>query len=124
MNACFPAFVLACALAANATAEHIVHGTIRDATTGEPLAAATVQIVGTYRATIANDEGQYALKVPALPATVRVVNIGYRSLELSVDSASSRLFAVSLAVGGRALPVATGVGFGSPSRIRRPHSSS
>ena len=91
MNACFPAFVLACALAANATAEHIVHGTIRDATTGEPLAAATVQIVGTYRATIANDEGQYALKVPALPATVRVVNIGYRSLELSVDPASSRL---------------------------------
>lgn len=48
-------------------------------------------MVGTYRATIANDEGEYALKVSALPATIRVVSIGYRSLEQPVDPATARL---------------------------------
>ena len=57
----------------------LVRGTVIDATTGQPLPAATVQLAGTYRGTIANDEGEYSLKVQQLPATLKVSYIGYVS---------------------------------------------
>jgi hypothetical protein len=79
------------ALSTAAGAEHIARGTIRDAQSGAPLPAATVQIVDTYRATIANAEGQYALRVSALPARVRVVCIGYHTMELAVDTTQIQL---------------------------------
>lgn len=60
-------------------AQVLIEGTITDANTGEPLAAATVQVEGTYHGTITNAEGRYALQVPALPATLVVRFIGYRS---------------------------------------------
>ena len=48
----------------------LVRGTVTDATTGQPLPAATVQLAGTYRGTIANDEGEYSLKVQQPPGDV------------------------------------------------------
>ena len=57
----------------------LVRGTVTDAATGQPLPAATVQLAGTYRGTIANDEGEYSLKVQQLPATLKVSYIGYVS---------------------------------------------
>ena len=66
-------------------------GTVRDAESGEGLASATIQVVGTYRGTIANGEGAYALQVPQLPATIRVICIGYRTLEQRIDSTTTRL---------------------------------
>ena len=62
----------------------LVRGTVTDAATGQPLPAATVQLAGTYRGTIANDEGEYSLKVQQLPATLKVSYIGYVSQEQSV----------------------------------------
>ena len=62
----------------------LVRGTVRDAATGQPLPAATVQLAGTYRGTIANDEGEYLLEVQQLPATLKVSYIGYASQEQSV----------------------------------------
>ena len=59
----------------------LVRGTITDAATGQPLPAATVQLADTYRGTIANDEGEYSLKVQQLPATLKVSYIGYVSQE-------------------------------------------
>ncbi len=79
------------ALSTAAGAEHIVRGVIRDAQSGAALSAATVQIVGSYRATIANEEGQYALQISTLPAVVRVVCIGYHTLELAVDTPEAQL---------------------------------
>ena len=71
---------------------HLVRGHVRDAVTGAGLPAATVQIAGTYRGTIANDQGEYLLELPELPAAVRVTYIGYESLELVVaDTAVTRL---------------------------------
>ena len=57
----------------------LVRGTVTDVATGQPLPAATVQLAGTYRGTIANDEGAYSLKVQQLPATLTVSYIGYVS---------------------------------------------
>ncbi len=40
---------------------------------------ASVQVVGTYTCTIANDDGFFMFEVPSLPVTLRVTYIGYSS---------------------------------------------
>ena len=41
-----------------------LQGRATDAATSEPLALATVQVIGTFSGTIANDEGFFVLEVP------------------------------------------------------------
>ncbi len=41
-----------------------LQGRATDAATSEPLALATVQVIGTFTGTIANDEGFFVLEVP------------------------------------------------------------
>lgn len=65
------------ALASAATAQTVVRGTVTDAATGAPLAAATVQVEGTFRGTITNADGEYVIAVEAPPATLLVRFIGY-----------------------------------------------
>lgn len=69
----------------------LVRGTVTDASTGQPLPAATVQLAGTYRGTIANDEGEYSLKVQQLPATLTVSYIGYISQERVLTASEERI---------------------------------
>ena len=69
----------------------LVRGSVTDAATGQPLPAATVQLAGTYRGTIANDEGQYSLKVQQLPATLKVSYIGYVSQERELTAPAERI---------------------------------
>ena len=69
----------------------LVRGTVTDAATGQPLPAATVQLAGTYRGTIANDEGEYSLKVQQLPATLKVSYIGYVSQKRVVTTPAERI---------------------------------
>ena len=69
----------------------LVRGTVTDAATGQPLPAATVQLAGTYRGTIANDEGEYSLKVQQLPATLTVSYIGYVSQEHALTAPAERI---------------------------------
>ncbi len=69
----------------------LVRGTVTDAATGQPLPAATVQLAGTYRGTIANDEGEYSLKVQQLPATLKVTYIGYVSQDRALTTPAERV---------------------------------
>ena len=69
----------------------LVRGTVIDAATGQPLPAATVQLAGTYRGTIANDEGEYSLKVQQLPATLKVSYIGYVSQDRVLTTPEERI---------------------------------
>ena len=62
----------------------IIHGTIRDAVTGRLLPYANIQVDGTRRGTILNQEGEYTLELEVLPATVVVRYIGYESQRLSI----------------------------------------
>ncbi|MDP6038034.1 MAG: DUF5686 family protein, partial [Candidatus Latescibacteria bacterium] len=62
----------------------VIRGTVTDAATGEPLPAATVQVLGTYDGTISNTQGIYVLELRSLPATVEVRYIGYRSQKIEV----------------------------------------
>ena len=67
-----------------------LQGRATDAATSEPLALATVQVIGTFTGTIANDEGFFVLEVPELPVTLRVTYIGYASRERTIaDSAAT-----------------------------------
>lgn len=71
-----------------ARAQVALHGTVVDARTGEPLAAAHLQlegrVEGAERGAITNAEGRFTLVVPRLPATLSVRYIGYRTLEVTV----------------------------------------
>ncbi len=67
----------------------VIQGTVTDASTGEPLPAATVHVLGAYDGTISNTEGKYVLSLRSLPAVVEVRYIGYRSQQYNVtDSAA------------------------------------
>ena len=73
-------------------AQHLLRGAVRDATTGEGLSAATVQVKGTYQGTIANEDGAFVLDLPQFPATIRVTYIGYESKEVIVaDSTATKI---------------------------------
>ena len=87
-----------------ASAAHLVGGTVREAASGEGLVAATIQIEGTFRGTIANEVGEYALEIPQLPATLRITHIGYHSQIIEItDSAMTRVD-VALQVSPHRLP--------------------
>ena len=45
----------------------VIQGTVTDASTGEPLPAATVHVLGAYDGTISNTEGKYVLTLRSLP---------------------------------------------------------
>ncbi|MFH1567860.1 MAG: DUF5686 family protein, partial [Gemmatimonadota bacterium] len=83
---------------------HLVRGQVRAADTGEGLAAATLQIAGTYRGTVANDQGEYLLEVPELPARIRVTYIGYSSLEQVVADTAVTHLDFALAVSPYQMP--------------------
>ena len=74
----------------------VIQGTVTDASTGEPLPAATVHVLGAYDGTISNTEGKYVLSLRSLPAVVEVRYIGYRSQQYHVteDAADVRDFAL------------------------------
>ncbi len=74
----------------------VIRGTVTDASTGEPLPAATVHVLGAYDGTISNSEGKYVLSVRSLPAVVEVRYIGYRSQQYHVteDAADVHNFAL------------------------------
>jgi len=84
---------------------HVVRGSVRDAITGEGLAAATVQIAGAYRGTIANNAGDFALEIPLpLPATLAVTRIGYSSQQIVVADTSVSQVDFELEISPHALP--------------------
>ena len=83
----------------------LVRGTVLDAASGQPLAAATVQLAGTYRGTVANDEGEYLLEVRRFPASLKVTCIGYVSRDSVLTAAPGRVDFVLTPVPFRFEPV-------------------
>ena len=69
----------------------LISGRVVDAASGQPLPAATVQLMDTYQGTIANDDGEYLLEVRQLPAVLRVTYIGYASREKALAVVAGRV---------------------------------
>src|SRR5207248_1289217 len=66
----------------SANAQRRISGTVKGES-GEPLAAASVAVVGTTVGAYTDDQGRYSLTAPSGPITLRVRRIGY--VQKSVD---------------------------------------
>lgn len=82
-------WLLGAILIAGEAEAKVIRGVVSDATTGEPLPAATVWVVGSYDGTITNSEGAYVLETTDLPAVVEVRYIGYLSHRRDVDDTAA-----------------------------------
>lgn len=58
-----------------------IEGTVYDSTSGNPIPYATVQVEGTRRSTLTNDEGYYRILLDDGPQTIRFSHIAYYSQE-------------------------------------------
>jgi hypothetical protein len=68
---------------------HAVTGSVRDAATGERLAAANVRIPGTSRGTITNTDGRFSLLAQEEENRLIISMLGYRTDTLEVPSGRS-----------------------------------
>ncbi len=67
----------------------IFHGSVRDSETNEPLPITNIQIEGTYRGTITNDDGNFSIRLDSLPANLIVRYIGYEIRKLIVEDSTA-----------------------------------
>ncbi|MBT4609157.1 MAG: carboxypeptidase-like regulatory domain-containing protein, partial [Gemmatimonadetes bacterium] len=95
---------LICLIAGPVLAGQVVGGVVRDAQTGEGLPAATIQVDGTYRGTIANDTGEYALELEQWPAVLHITHIGYHSRQVVVKDSTESQVHVEMTVSPHRLP--------------------
>jgi TonB-linked SusC/RagA family outer membrane protein len=69
---------LALPAAVQAQQSGVVTGVVTDATSGQPVPAAQISVVGTNIGAITNEAGRYTIRgVPARQLTVRVLRVGY-----------------------------------------------
>ncbi|MEM8969376.1 MAG: TonB-dependent receptor, partial [Bacteroidota bacterium] len=80
------AFLLVgCLFSVSAWAQTSVYGTVTDASSGEPLVGANVQISTTQQGTTTNLQGKYQLELATDTATLRISYVGYRAKEIDVN---------------------------------------
>jgi hypothetical protein len=70
-----------------ARGQAVVRGVVVDASNGETLPAASVQVEGTWHGTISNAEGRFTLETDSLPAVLVVRFVGYAPVSQRVDGA-------------------------------------
>ena len=66
-----------------------VSGRVTVEGSGEPIVAASVNVVGTSLGTYTDDQGRFSLNVPDGPATLRVRRIGYTQKTLAVPTGAT-----------------------------------
>ncbi|WP_412063621.1 DUF5686 family protein [Rubrivirga sp. IMCC45206] len=103
----FAPLVLA-VLAIGAHAQTTVTGRVTDASTGEGLPAATVQVPATSRGTITNREGAFELALPAGADSLVVSFVGYTPARLAVPASGRLDVALAPAVATLGEAVVTG----------------
>lgn len=90
-KALLPALFWLCGSAA-LMAQTSISGTVKDGTTGEPLAGVNIVVKGRVIGTISNTSGQYSLKVNQEPPFTLVFSfIGFSTQELEVKEANTTL---------------------------------
>lgn len=63
----------------SAYAQQVLKGTVKDATTRQPVPGATVKVVGTGTGATTNEKGEFELKVPA-NAQLQISSIGFENV--------------------------------------------
>src|SRR5688572_26243519 len=78
-------------VASNVYAQTTISGTVKDQN-GEPLAGVNIVVKGTVHGTLTNSSGEFSISVKqALPFTVSVSIVGYKSQEIEVTQAANNL---------------------------------
>ncbi|HEX3534958.1 MAG TPA: SusC/RagA family TonB-linked outer membrane protein [Gemmatimonadaceae bacterium] len=85
--------LLALALfSANAFAQtRLVSGRVTVEGSGEPIVAASVNVVGTTLGAYTDDQGRFTVSVPGAPATLRIRRIGYAQKVVDVPAGATEL---------------------------------
>ena len=73
-------------ISAAAGQNYMLRGRVLDNQTGEPLIAANIQIVGTYRGTISNENGRFQLEIRDFPADLSISYIGYQTRTVNLKA--------------------------------------
>ncbi|WP_275829842.1 SusC/RagA family TonB-linked outer membrane protein [Roseisolibacter sp. H3M3-2] len=77
-------------MAPEAAAQRRVTGRVT-ASTGEPLSAVTVQVVGTTAGALTNEQGQFTVVVPQAGGTLRFRRIGYQQREVALTAGQAEV---------------------------------
>lgn len=72
-------------------AQVTVKGKVRDAETGDELIGASIALSDGSGGTLTNYDGEFSLKVDALPVTLKVSYTGYEAQTLTITDAAKRL---------------------------------
>ena len=75
-----------CTTLASAQAQRRVTGRVTAQGSGEPLAGASVQVVGTQIGQYSDEQGRFSILVPAGPQELRVRRIGYKAQVLQLGA--------------------------------------
>jgi len=73
-------------------AQVIVKGTVVDNQTKEPVAGATILVVGTNLNTTTNDQGDFLLKSQNQINKIKITRIGYRTQEINIKNSGKSLY--------------------------------
>ena len=88
-KACIFASILLCLIDGSFSyAQKTIHGYVKNVDTGEALPVASIQVEGTFRGTISNNNGEYILELTQLPATILVRYIGFKSKRIPITEDS------------------------------------
>ena len=68
-----------------------ISGKVTSAASGEPVAGATVSVVGTPVAAVTNERGEFTLNAPVGAATLLIRNIGFKHQQIAVAPEQSRV---------------------------------
>lgn len=74
-------------ISAGLFAQRTVQGTVTSKSSGQPLAGAVVQVIGSKQPVLTNDKGAFTINVPA-GATLRVTYVGYQTAQIVVGDQS------------------------------------
>jgi len=66
----------------------ILHGAVKNSVTKEPLPMTNIQIEGTYRGTITNDDGNFSIRLDSLPVSLVIRYIGYKTKQIMVEDST------------------------------------
>jgi hypothetical protein len=82
--------------AESALAVKTIRGSIGDARTNEALAAANIQIEGTFQGTISNEDGNFIIHLDTVPATLLITYIGYQSHRIPINEETPENITIQL----------------------------
>jgi TonB-linked SusC/RagA family outer membrane protein len=92
-----------------------IKGHILDANTREPLIGASIYLKNSKTGTVSDQNGNFILTPPALPAKIIINYVGYTSQELTVDQ-SSQPVAIQLSADKYAINEVVVVGYGTQNK--------